>query len=1113
MTSEPTATGLYAQHQYAPGTVLAGRFRIEAMLGIGGMGVVYRATDTALNVPVALKLLRPELAARPDAFERFRQELLMARQVSSPRVVRIHDIAQHDGQWLISMDFIDGEGLDRKLDRDGALPPDTAAGIARQLAEGLAAAHARGVIHRDLKPANVLIDREGHAYISDFGVARSLAGTGLTQSGAVVGTPDYLSPEQARGDAIDGRSDLYSLGLILYEMLTGAMPFQGGTLGEILAQRMLRSPPPVTQAKPQTPAWLARLTDRLLRVQPAHRLPTADAVMRAIDTREVPRDYGSLRKPVLIAALVVAVLGAGGYAYWRYAHPPTPAGIAAVAPLHRVLVMPLAARGDALGEDRATALSALLRTALQATPGTAVVDDERTYQALRQLDPSGALTVDVPALQRIVGADRVLQLDLRPHGKAWQASARLRVQGKEATVVTATATQPAAAFAQLASSPALAQALGVRGAALPFALPCGEPCASQSLAAFGAALIAKQRNAPANGLSDVRKATAQAPGFAPAWLLQAELAQAVGEADAAYEAIEAGQHSAESAPWAPLRSRFDAERALLDGDAPAAVAQWRTRLQQTPDDTFAELSLARALGAGGDFKAAIASLQKLVARDPNDPRAWFELGKFSILAGDAQRAVDEHLVRALVLYKRSGNRYGEAETANALGIGYARLGQTADAEKQYREAVQLRRAVGNRRGLATSLRNLGNILSQQGKFDEAANVLKQSGELHAVLGDRGGLAAVENELGILAEERGDYPTALTHFRSALQTWQQLGETAGTAQALNDIGFAHYQLGAYDDAQAYLVQSANAYRELGDQTGVIRTQQNLGLLAIARGQWNEAREQLEGSLAAAEKQQMLEEAAVSRRNLAELELQQGHLDSAIAQSSQAETLFREREDWRGLADAGLLRVQALLAAHADAEARKALDALREPITQASAEQQGIAALLRAELAERGGNAAEASRQIAQARQLARASGVKQLQLQVALHTAAPHQTRMGVDLKHDTAALGNVPLRLRYLMTAMRAASANDDAKKLQTAYREAAPLLRRGDYLDAWQLHELARGHCVDSAGQASKACGAAADTALARLRSRLPAPLRNGFDRAVPKPAQTPPVAGAQGG
>ena len=1109
--SEPTATGLHAQHQHAPGSVLAGRFRIEAMLGIGGMGVVYRATDLALDVPVALKLLRPELASRPDAFERFRQELLMARQVSSPHVVRIHDLAQHDGQWLISMDFIDGEGLDRRLDREGALAPEVAANITKQLAEGLAAAHARGVIHRDLKPANVLIDRDGNAYISDFGVARSLASNGLTQSGAVVGTPDYLSPEQARGETVDARSDLYTLGLILYEMLSGEMPFQGGTLSEILAQRMLRSPPPVTQVKPQTPAWLARLTDRLLRVQPAHRLQNAAAVVRAIDTRQVPRDFMPTRQHAIAAAVLVAVLGGGGYAAWQFTHPATPAGIATVAPLHRVLVMPVQAPTNGLAEARGVALAALLRNALQATPGVAIVDGERTHQALRQLDPTGTANIDVATLQRIVGADRVLQLDVRPSGNRWQATARLQ-GSNESEPLAATADDPISAFAQLAALPALARTLGATAPALPFALPpCAQPCANQALDEFGAALLAKQRSAPADAFVSARKATALAPDFTLAWLLQSEMAQAVGETDAAYDAVEAGQRSADKTHATALQHRLLAERALLDGDPPAAAAEWRTQLAQTPDDTFAELGYARALGAGGDFKGAIAALQKLVTRDPNDPRGWFELGKFSILAGDAQRAVDEYLVRALVLYKRSGNRYGEAETANALGIGYARLGQTADAEKQYREAVELRRAVGNRRGLATSLRNLGNILSQQGKFDEAASVLKQAGELHAALGDRGGQAAVENEQGILAEERGDYPNALMHFRRALQTWQQLGEKAGTAQALNDIGFALYQIGAYDDAQAYLVQSANAYTELGDQTGIIRTQQNLGLLAIARGQWNEARRQLEGALAAAEKQQMLEEAAVSRRNLAELELQQGHIDSAIEQATKAEALFREREDSHGLADAGVLRVQALLAVHADADARKALAGLADAIAQASTEQQGIAALLQAELAGRAGDRPAAAKAFASARQLARASGVKQLQLQVALQDPQTANDLSGA-LDRETASLGNIPLRLRFLLAVMQDASARHDDKRLLAAYREATPILRRGDYLNAWRLHELARRDCLDSDGQSSSTCGDAADAALGKLRARIPASLRTGFDASLPHRDGALPLADTHG-
>jgi serine/threonine protein kinase len=189
-----TMTGQIASSELRAGDLLGGRFRIESLLGVGGMGVVYRARDLSLDIDVALKLLRPELARRSGALDRFRSELLLARQVSSPHVVRIHDIAEHDGRWFISMDFIDGESLEGYRDRVGKIPTEGALAITRGLLEGLAAAHQRGVIHRDLKPANVLLDKNGHPYITDFGVARSLGATGMTQSGIIVGTPEYLSP-------------------------------------------------------------------------------------------------------------------------------------------------------------------------------------------------------------------------------------------------------------------------------------------------------------------------------------------------------------------------------------------------------------------------------------------------------------------------------------------------------------------------------------------------------------------------------------------------------------------------------------------------------------------------------------------------------------------------------------------------------------------------------------------------------------------------------------------------------------------------------------------------------------------------------------------------------
>ncbi|HVT33562.1 MAG TPA: serine/threonine-protein kinase, partial [Rhodanobacteraceae bacterium] len=307
-----TVTGMLTMVELRPGDVVADRFRIVRLLGMGGMGVVYHAHDVELDVDVALKLLRPELASRPDAFERFRQELLLARQVSSPHVVRIHDLVRHGEVWLISMDYVPGQSLERLLDTKGSLPPEDAIRIVRQLAQGLAAAHQRGVVHRDLKPANVLIGEDGEARITDFGVARSAGSTGITVSGVIIGTPEYLSPEQARADPVDGRSDLYALGLILFEMLTGTLPFRGGTPAEMLAQRIVRDPPPPDTIQPDLPAFAVRLCSRLLELRPARRFQSAEDVVRAIDERRVRtpvRTGRLLAAAALIVALGVAVGG------------------------------------------------------------------------------------------------------------------------------------------------------------------------------------------------------------------------------------------------------------------------------------------------------------------------------------------------------------------------------------------------------------------------------------------------------------------------------------------------------------------------------------------------------------------------------------------------------------------------------------------------------------------------------------------------------------------------------------------------------------------------------------------------------------------------------------
>ena len=233
-----TVTSVDVTRRFAPGTLVAGRYRVAGIAGVGGMGVVYRARDEELGVETALKVLRPDLGSDPAVVERFRSELRLAREVSHKNVVRIHDIGEHEGLRFLTMRYVPGRSLSDVLEKEGPMSPERAVAITRQVASALEEAHRAGVIHRDLKPGNILLDRDDTAYITDFGIARSLTRDGLTRAGAVVGTPDYLSPEQIAGDPVDGRTDLYALGIVLYEMLTGELPFRPGSQAEMLGQRL-----------------------------------------------------------------------------------------------------------------------------------------------------------------------------------------------------------------------------------------------------------------------------------------------------------------------------------------------------------------------------------------------------------------------------------------------------------------------------------------------------------------------------------------------------------------------------------------------------------------------------------------------------------------------------------------------------------------------------------------------------------------------------------------------------------------------------------------------------------------------------------------------------------
>ncbi len=243
------------------GTTLSGRYRLEARIGAGGMSTVYRALDETLQRQVAIKLMNREVSTDSDQLERFRREARAVAQLSHPHVVGVIDAGEDAGRPYIVFEYVDGETLKDRIRRLGRLPVTEAVAYAIEIARALGAAHARHIVHRDVKPQNVLIDDEGRAKVTDFGIARTLDEDGLTADGRVLGTTDYVSPEQALGQRVTGQSDLYSLGIVLYEMVTGEVPFRGENQVAV-AMKHVREPMPDVQAKrPEVSAALAAVID------------------------------------------------------------------------------------------------------------------------------------------------------------------------------------------------------------------------------------------------------------------------------------------------------------------------------------------------------------------------------------------------------------------------------------------------------------------------------------------------------------------------------------------------------------------------------------------------------------------------------------------------------------------------------------------------------------------------------------------------------------------------------------------------------------------------------------------------------------------------------------
>ena len=431
------------------GDILGGRYEIQKLLGMGGMGAVYKARDMEVERVVGLKVIRPDLAGDPAILARFKQELVLARQVTHKNIIRIYDLNEADGVKFITMEFIEGEDLRSILLREGKLSPQEASVIMVQVCAGLQAAHNEGVIHRDLKPSNVMRDAAGRVVIMDFGLARTVQGDGMTRTGMMVGTMEYMSPEQAMGKELDAPSDQFAVGLIFYELLSGSMPYHAESAIASLVKRTQEHAVPLTEVDAAIPLELSQIVGKCLERDPAARFASMQELIDEIEIWQgkkrrsgesliappIPKPVPAKPFPVkwIAAGVAAVVLAVGAY---LIVHSRTQPGTgelsgsqAVQGPVMAVAVMPFYnGSGDPSLDWVGSSISDTLISDIGQSAHLHLVSAGRVQDVLRDLRISPQAQVDATTMKGIkdaTGAETVVSGQLVKAGDQFRINATL----------------------------------------------------------------------------------------------------------------------------------------------------------------------------------------------------------------------------------------------------------------------------------------------------------------------------------------------------------------------------------------------------------------------------------------------------------------------------------------------------------------------------------------------------------------------------------------------------------------------------------------------------------------------------------------------------------------
>ncbi|MFZ0633091.1 MAG: tetratricopeptide repeat protein [Acidobacteriaceae bacterium] len=921
--SRTPATGGWGESEVelSPGTVLAGRYEVLTVLGTGGMGSVYKAQDRELERLVALKVIRPELARNAAIVDRFKQEIRLSHKVTHRNVVRMYDLSEDAGMRFVTMELVAGRDLRSILEDRGKMPPDEAVQVLQQICMALEAAHSAGILHRDLKPQNVMVEDAGRVVVMDFGLARTIEGDGMTQSGALLGTMEYMSPEQALGKELDQRSDIFALGLIGYEMLTGNVPFKAESAIASLLKRTRERAVPISQLDATLPGALTEIIGKCLETDVEQRYGSVGEILKDLElwrektaaaslrfTANVPSQGISGRWLMAIGGGVVVIALAAGIpmAVHHFRGSPASSAAAVAKPSISLAIMPFYnASGDASIDWLGGSLAEMLGTDIGGSAQVRMVSPDRLQQVLQDLHVSANSQADLGTLHRVAEFTSAQTIIFGQYIKAGPAirinTTVLDLARDTSSVVT---TDVPSENNLLASVDALASQLRQKLTTDPKLLKDlqahadrPETASVEALQAYESGLSLERAGNDNQAQQEFQTATTADPNFALAWSKLADTYSDLGHDDLAQNASRKAIDLSENLP-ARERLLIEADDARINNNPQKAIVAWQQMAAANPSDMNVQFELAKLYEQAENYDAAKKSLALVLAADPKNVEALLARGDVAVLSADPNGALD-YLGRALPLATELNNLQEKASILQATGVAYAQLNRVDDALNNYQQSLAIKKQIGNKHGEAASLEQIADLLDQQGKPADALATYNQALALRREIGDQAGIGGSLIDIGSFYHDHAKPVEALTNFTEALQIERQLADLSRQALCLDNIGAIKMDQGAYQDSLTYLQQAYELRQKLNDPADLGESLHNLAEVNMRLGQLDTALNDYLQAINAYRAANDPRGVAIESNGMAKIFAAQGRYGAALSSMKDALNILQQSKEMTSL----------------------------------------------------------------------------------------------------------------------------------------------------------------------------------------------------------------------